>query len=1656
MKSDKKFQNKVLITALSFFIPVFAIFIGLLAGSYAPFGPKNILTANGYSGFLTYYYELYDRFHDGTGLGYSNHSGLGYDFTALSAYYISDPTNLLILLFPRDCIIGTLNILYMIKIGLAGSFMSLFLMYKKDFIKPENIKPASNEQNKKDNFVIGFREIPNSSIIRFFMTFDWLVLALSISYALSLCMIGVGTNTSFTGAIALFPIIMMGIDKIINESKPKLFIFSMALSVYFNIHISIIICIFLIFYLITRDYRDYKNAVSSFLTFLISIMCSILCAAPIIICSIMGGIFTTENSLYFPLVTLDNPLNAVRQLMSQGIIAYISMYGKYDVAITVLGVFILVCYILQAGIKPISKIKNLCLILFMLSGCCVSVTRYLFNGMNLTSRNSIHYAFIVCFMFIILIYEELQYIKDLGTVKAFIAFIISAAIVLSGMFFSDSYDNSSIFITTLEFLFGYFLITIVFTSKSLTKTLFLLLTSILLMIEILIPNVKNFTNTGKYYLSQKMENVKPYQLYEAARKIHSKDKDASVLIYNSDSSYENPLTSDLSGYDYIISLSSSNPYGYLEPNKTYEIDDSSIKIKEFSSENSIKHVLFPTSITNYNYNLQNPFTSANHLSALHFNENEIFNIIDVNVEPSMAADESSVAFSVSIDDKINEGHVYFNAYYANHICDASENKQGLAMQSFPTSNDQNISYAYTGAILNYDNYKKLIDNIKNSCTTTEIDNHCFEVNSDHEGYISTGFINIPSLQFYVNGAKVKPISIINNNALVHINSGKSTIEIKYSYNGLIFGVLLAAIGIIVTFLLSNKKKLTLEKTSEFLSIFIKNNRVYIISIMLVLFIFLLCEMITSSCPFGVYSVIRDDGIAQYYSTYTSFINSIKNNNLTAVTSYDSGGFEDIIRYVIPNIMAYPYSIVTLRLAPKALYLLLFSAYYIKILLLCPISIIFYLTHRYSNPYSKNDNRLIIYSLIYSLSSYTAVFFQYFVGFRIICMLPLIILALEQLIYKKKKGFYICILSYMMIIDVYSTFLICEFLVLYFLIMEFDSFKDFISKGIRFASASIMSALLSAFSLLPFYYMTRQSPYLDTDQHNPSIFKTYVSYIKQIAEYHPCNAIKAITENDSQTASYCGIIMLFVIPLFIINKKYSTIYKIKRLLILTILFIATNNELLNYILHGFHFQTLAPNRFAIFIVFLLVCILADIKLGDYTYTKAQIFISVILPSAIIAIIYYCNLEINNITIKLSFAILSLYILATIIIIAKKQKTAKIHRLFLYITLIDIFVNAIVVFPLNIGSKSDLLTKCNTIDHLVDNHPEIKDFDVITELISDNPAYKNIGKMTQLHTLSFFDSAFTKDTMDYVAFYNIATGGNHIEYKGNPLADMMLRVKYNIVDTYQDSSYSIYPKIYQENEYELHENPYYIGLGFMTPNNDNLKNVLNNDYQNAFEYQNTITNELGNVSIYQILDCQKKEKDKKTENNEVYYTCDDPYNQVESNTTTTTYMPTTIYFPENMQGQIYVEFDGIINYAGKIDKNNHAISYDCPIKENQISNYHPNVALLDETNMDMLHQVLSKNVLEKSINSHDTITTGINCSYNGTLYLSLPYYEGWDIYIDGQKTEKSHYLGGIGISMSKGYHKIYMKYHSPYSLLGIMISLASLILIVAVKMIQIKKQ
>ena len=106
--------NKVIFFA-AFLIPVITVLIGMIMGGFAPFGGKDVLTAGGMSEYIPYFHELYDSVHSGNSLLYSLRTGLGYDFTAVWTYYLSDPLNLLVLLFPKAAMLSVFNILYIVK-----------------------------------------------------------------------------------------------------------------------------------------------------------------------------------------------------------------------------------------------------------------------------------------------------------------------------------------------------------------------------------------------------------------------------------------------------------------------------------------------------------------------------------------------------------------------------------------------------------------------------------------------------------------------------------------------------------------------------------------------------------------------------------------------------------------------------------------------------------------------------------------------------------------------------------------------------------------------------------------------------------------------------------------------------------------------------------------------------------------------------------------------------------------------------------------------------------------------------------------------------------------------------------------------------------------------------------------------------------------------------------------------------------------------------------------------------------------------------------------------------------------------------------------------------------------------------------------------------
>ncbi len=84
---------------------------------------------------------------------------------------------------------------------------------------------------------------------------------------------------------------------------------------------------------------------------------------------------------------------------------------------------------------------------------------------------------------------------------------------------------------------------------------------------------------------------------------------------------------------------------------------------------------------------------------------------------------------------------------------------------------------------------------------------------------------------------------------------------------------------------------------------------------------------------------------------------------------------------------------------------------------------------------------------------------------------------------------------------------------------------------------------------------------------------------------------------------------------------------------------------------------------------------------------------------------------------------------------------------------------------------------------------------------------------------------------------------------------------------------------------------------------------------------------------------------------------------------------------------------------------------------------------------------------NIDSYDNsqVNGSVNMKSDGIVYFSIPQYANWDVYVDGEKAEKIKNLNiaFMGVEVPSGYHDVQLKYHNPYLLPGLLLSLAGLL-------------
>ncbi len=221
IREKNKTWEKGLPLAASFLLPLLLVLIVCIRHEIFPFGDRCMLHVDMYHQYCPFFTEMMHKLKAGESIFYTWRVGLGADFVSLYAYYLASPLNWLLIFCPGDYVIEFMTALVVIKIAFSGFSFGAYLKY---------------------HFHSNHCALP----------------LFACAYALSGYTAAYAWNIMWMDCVALAPLVILGLERLIKEKKPGLYYAALSLSILSNYYISIMICLFLVlwFFLTWMEHRE--------------------------------------------------------------------------------------------------------------------------------------------------------------------------------------------------------------------------------------------------------------------------------------------------------------------------------------------------------------------------------------------------------------------------------------------------------------------------------------------------------------------------------------------------------------------------------------------------------------------------------------------------------------------------------------------------------------------------------------------------------------------------------------------------------------------------------------------------------------------------------------------------------------------------------------------------------------------------------------------------------------------------------------------------------------------------------------------------------------------------------------------------------------------------------------------------------------------------------------------------------------------------------------------------------------------------------------------------------------------------------------------------------------------------------------------------------
>ena len=198
---------------IAFFVPVVIMIIIFIQRGIFPFGEESFLRTDMYHRYAPFFSEFQHKLRTGGSLLYSWDVGMGVNFAALYAYYLASPLNWLAILCPKAYIIEFMTGMIVVKIGLSGLSFAWYL----------------RKHCHTETAAVGY---------------------FGIFYALSGYMAAYSWNIMWLDCIILFPLIVLGLERLVKDGNGFFYCITLGLSILSNYYISIMTCLFMVLYFI--------------------------------------------------------------------------------------------------------------------------------------------------------------------------------------------------------------------------------------------------------------------------------------------------------------------------------------------------------------------------------------------------------------------------------------------------------------------------------------------------------------------------------------------------------------------------------------------------------------------------------------------------------------------------------------------------------------------------------------------------------------------------------------------------------------------------------------------------------------------------------------------------------------------------------------------------------------------------------------------------------------------------------------------------------------------------------------------------------------------------------------------------------------------------------------------------------------------------------------------------------------------------------------------------------------------------------------------------------------------------------------------------------------------------------------------------------------